>query len=136
MVDLGCGRGRVLSTWLRTLPDQQVVGVELDPKLAQGTAKRFARHTRCRVVQGDAVTMLPADGTLLFMFNPFDRGTVERLRDTLEAQPPSDPPLRILYSNPRHAHVFEGRSGWAVNRVQLGGGRLVPHHDLAMIDQS
>ena len=135
LVDVGCGRGRVLSTWLRTLPDHQVVGIELDPKLAKGTARRFARHSRCRVIEGDAVAMLPPDGTLLFMFNPFNRATVARLRGALEARPPSQPPLRILYSNPRHVDLFEGRAGWAVERVGLGGGRLVPHHDLAVIDQ-
>lgn len=135
LVDIGCGRGRVLSTWLRSFPGHAVVGIELDPRLAAGTAKRFARHHRCRVIAGDAVDALPDDGTLLFMFNPFDRETVLRLRDVLEARPRSEPPLRILYSNPRHADLFDDRAGWTVERIGLGGGRLVPHHDLAVIDQ-
>lgn len=135
LVDLGCGRGRVLSTWLRAFPGHQIFGVELDPKLAERTRERFAGRSACRVIEGDAVTSLPPEGTLFYMFNPFDRATVERLRDALEATTPSEPPVRILYSNPRHADLFEQRSGWCVDRVELGGGRLVPHHDLAVIDQ-
>lgn len=135
LVDLGCGRGRVLSTWLRAFPGRRAIGVEIDPKLAARTGRRFADSADCLVVQGDAVTALPPEGTLLYMFNPFDRPTVERLRDALEARAPSNPPLRILYSNPRHADLFEGRPGWVVAQFRLGGGRLVPHHDLVVIDE-
>jgi SAM-dependent methyltransferase len=135
LVDLGCGRGRVLSTWLRAYPGRRIIGVEIDPKLASRTGRRFAGRADCLVVQGDAVTALPPEGTLFYMFNPFDRPTVERLRDALEARAPSDPPLRILYSNPRHADLFERRPGWTVAWFRLGGGHLVPHHDLVVIDQ-
>lgn len=135
LVDLGCGRGRVLSSWLRAYPGRRIIGVEIDPKLAARTRRRFADRPDCVVVEGDAVTALPPDGTLLYMFNPFDRPTVEWLRDALEGRPPSDPPLRILYSNPRHADLFEGRPGWTVAQFRLGGGHLVPHHDLVVIDQ-
>lgn len=135
LVDIGCGRGRVLAAWLRFHPAHDVVGIEVDRDLAAGTARRFRDEPRCRVIAGDAVVLLPADATLLFMFNPFARDTVERLCAQLAERPVTDPPLRILYSNPNHLAVFERSPAWRIERVRLGGGRLIPHHDLAVVDR-
>lgn len=136
VVDVGCGRGRVLAHLLRHHPGHRVVGIEIDRDLAATTARRLRRSPGCEVIAGDAVAALPGDATLLFLFNPFGREDVDRLRVALEARPVSDPPQRLLYSNPRHVDVFAASAAWRVERRSLGGGRLVPFHDLAVIDRT
>ena len=135
IVDVGCGRGRVLAHLLRYYPDHQVIGIEIDQGLAATTARRFRGEARCEVIAGDAVSVLPTDATLMFLFNPFGEDDIERLRATLEARPPTAPPQRLLYSNPRHLDGFDSSDAWSVRRKTLGGGRLVPFHDLAVVDR-
>jgi len=136
LVDLGCGRGRVLAYWARSFPDHRCVGIELDAALAASTQRRLGRRPNCTVIAGDAVDALPSDASLLFLFNPFGAPDVERLRTALEQRPQRKPPLRILYSNPRHLEGFEVSDRWTVEIVSLGGGSTVPYHDLAVIDRT
>ncbi|QYG94254.1 methyltransferase domain-containing protein [Iamia sp. SCSIO 61187] len=135
IIDVGCGRGRVLAHLLRNHPGHRVVGIEIDHELAATTARRFADEALCEVIAGDAVAVLPDDATLLFLFNPFGEADIERLRVALEARPATQPPQRLLYSNPRHLGGFESSDAWTVRMNTLGGGRLVPFHDLAVIDR-
>lgn len=126
LVDIGCGRGRVLAVLLRTHPAHTVVGIEVDAELASAAARRFRNEPRCRVIAGDAISLLPDEATLLFLFNPFGRAAVERLRDQLEQRPPSRPPLRILYSNPHHLEAFEHASHRAHRAHRAGRGPTGP----------
>lgn len=135
LVDMGCGRGRVLSHWLQHHPGHPVFGIELDTALAASTAARFAKFDGCQIIQGDAVSRLPSDATLLFLFNPFDRETVDRLRVELESRPMTDPPTRLLYSNPVHVEVFADSDVWSIEQRELGGGSVVPFHAVAVIDR-
>ncbi|MGH2719418.1 MAG: class I SAM-dependent methyltransferase [Actinomycetota bacterium] len=136
LIDVGCGRGRVLATWLDYYPDHRIVGIELNPDVAAATQQRFASHPQLSVVCGDAVTVCPPEATLLFLFNPFDRATMTRLRDELTARPPTIPPMRVLYTNAKDADLFEESMGWRTTRVPIGSSRVVPHHDLVVIDRA
>ena len=40
-----------------------------------------------------------------------------------------------MFFKPTPGDLFEGRPGWTVAQFRLGGGHLVPHHDLVVIDQ-
>jgi SAM-dependent methyltransferase len=134
LVDVGCGRGRVLAYWERAFPGTRRVGIELDPRLASATARTFA-GPRCQVIAGDALNVLPDDATFIFMFNPFGADQVEALRLQLETRPPKQPTLRIVYLNPKHLRGFEEGSSWTVTRMRGRGSRQLPHHDYALIDR-
>jgi hypothetical protein len=135
LVDVGCGRGRVLAKWLRRYPGHQVIGIELNEQRAAKTRRRFRREARCTVISGDAIASLPENATLLFLFNPFDRDGSLRMRDALANRPPVQPPLRLLYTNPEFVDQFENNPDWITERVPIGSSELVPHHDLVVIDR-
>lgn len=135
LVDLGCGRGRVLAHWLRAFPNHRVVGIEWDPSLAARTSSAFRGEPRCAVIAGDAVKVLPPDATLLYLFDLLGKEDMAQLRSELEVRPLSDPPQRIVYCNPRHVNVFESSGGWRVERINVGGGDIVPLPDVVVIDR-
>lgn len=135
LVDVGSGRGRVLAYWERAFPEMHRVGIELDPQMAASAARRFA-SSGCHVIAGDAVLVMPDDATFIFMFNPFGADQVEAMRLRLETRPPQQPPLRIVYLNPKHLGGFEESSSWAVTRLTGRGNRRLPHHDYAVIDRT
>jgi len=44
LVDVGCGKGRVINWWLSRGLRNRIVGIELEPEVASATAKRLARY--------------------------------------------------------------------------------------------
>jgi len=46
LVDVGCGKGRVLNWWLRFYPHHRIVGIELDGEVAEKTRHRLRRHSQ------------------------------------------------------------------------------------------
>lgn len=136
LVDVGCGRGRVLDHWLRHFPEHRIVGIELDPVVAAETAHRLRRHAHCTVLSGDALELLPTDGTLFYLYNPFGAAEVANLRSRLAALPRTSRPLSVLYHHPKHLEAFAERPAWRIEHVALGGNRLAPFDDLAVITRA
>lgn len=136
LVDIGCGRGRVLAHWSSHYPEHRMVGIEIDPHAAARAGAHMSRHPNCTVVCGDAVDLLPEDGSLFYLYNPFGFDTLDRLRLRIEALPRGSRRLVLLYHNPKHVAVFEGIPAWTVEHHRLGGSRLAPFSDLAVITRT
>ena len=113
-----------------------MVGIEIDPHAAARAGAHMSRHPNCTVVCGDAVDLLPEDGSLFYLYNPFGFDTLDRLRLRIEALPRGSRRLVLLYHNPKHVAVFEGIPAWTVERHRLGGSRLAPFSDLAVITRT
>ncbi len=100
VVDVGCGKGRVLNWLLRNHPGTAVVGIELDPEIAARTRRRLRRHDAVLVIAGDAASELPAAASVCYLFNPFDESVVARFAETLVRLEPladgSGPADRLL----------------------------------------
>jgi SAM-dependent methyltransferase len=120
LVDVGCGKGRVLNFWLGTHPRNRVVGLELVEPVAERTARRLRRHATARLVGGDAVQHLPADGTLFYLYNPFGADTVAAFAARLLQRNADPARVRIVYLNPRHLSVFEDDPRWRVEILETG----------------
>ncbi len=126
LVDLGCGKGRVLNWWLSRGWRNRMVGVELDQRVAERARARLRRFPNVQIIAGDAVEQLPDDGTVFYMFNPFDARVMTRLRDKLERVQSPDRRLIIIYYNCVHIDVFERSPHWLVERIALPDPRLHP----------
>jgi SAM-dependent methyltransferase len=87
IVDVGCGKGRALNWFLDRYPENRIKGIELDPEICRKTARRLRRRANVTVLCGDAPTLLPADGTIFYLFNPFDGEVMSRLAAALLALP-------------------------------------------------
>lgn len=114
IVDVGCGKGRALAFFAqRTKGRNRIVGLELDPEVAEGTRRRLRRLSSVEVVTGDAVANFPADATLVYLCNPFDEPIVERFAARLLRGDVALDRLRIVYFNSAYADVFRA-AGFSV----------------------
>jgi SAM-dependent methyltransferase len=109
-VDVGAGKGRAVLL-AAELPFRKVIGVELNPHLAQIAQhnverwRRVARsknEKRIRVIQADALEFRwPRTPLLVYIYNPFDCFLVAQLADKLAAAARAGSPLvDLLYMNP------------------------------------
>ncbi len=83
IVDVGCGKGRALNWFLDRYPSNRITGIELDPEICAKTARRLRREENVTVLCGDAPTLLPADGTIFYLYNPFDGTVMSRFATAL-----------------------------------------------------
>ena len=119
-VDLGCGKGRAVMM-ATCFPFVEVVGVELNPKLASVAKKNLPTwrqggscNAPVRICCEEATEFeFPAGPCLLYLFNPFAQPVVERLLDGL-TETFGDRPglLDIVYFNPEAAEAFESCGGF------------------------
>jgi SAM-dependent methyltransferase len=125
--ELGCGKGRVLAVMSR-LPFARLVGIELDPRLAQTARENSTRlrgqHAPIDVVCGNVLEAALDDGTFFFLFNPFGRQTtgdvVNRLRDSVARRPRR---VFVAYHNAAYASLFD-EAGFLerIHRFRTPGG--------------
>ena len=80
LVDVGCGKGRVINWWLDQGLRNRMVGLEIDPAVASATARRLSAFGNVMIIHDDATTGVPDDATLLYMYNPFDRAAHDALQ--------------------------------------------------------
>ena len=120
LVDVGCGRGRVLNWWLDHGVRVPIVGIEIDAEIAHQTRRRLASASNVTILTGDAVDLLPPNGTLVYLYNPFDQRTMRRFEARLSARGRVSDRLRIVYYNALHADVFRWSGRWTVTPMHAG----------------
>jgi hypothetical protein len=116
LVDVGCGKGRVINFWLGRRLCNRIIGIELDEEIARVTRNRLARYSNVEIMTGDATQSLPEDGTFFFLFNPFDadvmRRFLERLKQLRE--------VRVIYWYCLHVGVVKNDPFWSVEELRTG----------------
>lgn len=138
LVDVGCGKGRVINYWLSQGYQNKIIGLELDPAVAAQTAWQFARWEKVKIVAGDALANLPSEGTVFYFYNPFEWDKVVEFEERLAAMA-GDKAITVIYYNPKSLSVFANRS-WDVQLIDfeqdLGverWGRINKYHQLAIL---
>lgn len=138
LVDVGCGKGRVINYWLSQGYTNKIYGLELDPLVAMETALQFAGWSNVIILPGDAVLNLPEEGTIFYFYNPFAPEKVAMFEKRI-AEIVRRHQVTIVYYNPKSLHVFENGK-WHIQLIDfeedLGikrWGRLNKYHDLAII---
>ena len=138
LVDVGCGKGRVINFWLSRHLTNKIYGLELDKRIARKTAKQFAKYHNVTIKCGDAINNLPSNGTVFYFYNPFSAERVAEFEAKL-AEMFQDKQITIIYYNPKSIHVFMN-GNWKVRYINferdLGikrWGRINKFHDLAII---
>ncbi len=134
LVDVGCGAGRVINHWLRSGVGSHIYGLEIDERMGAITKFRLRRRQNVSIVIGDAISNLPADGTVFFLFNPFDESTTRRFATAvLEPAHAADRCVRVVYLNCKHLAVFEDHPEFEIEMVQRGPGAPATLQALAVI---
>jgi SAM-dependent methyltransferase len=119
IVDVGCGKGRVINWVLRHHPRSQVYGIEIDPDLCLRTTKRLRRFRNARILCGDAVELLPPEGTIFYLYNPFGEDVMRRFIAAFLAHPSPDRKRRIVYHNSVFLKLFEADPRFKVHVVPI-----------------
>jgi SAM-dependent methyltransferase len=133
LVDVGCGRGRVINWWLYKGYRNRMVGLEMDVTTAENARKRLRRCKNVTVVTGNAVENLPPEGTIFYLFNPFDAPVVAAFKERIKQVVPDPKQITILYSNCRHVDVFQDDPDWNVELIIDQRPIAAPMQDLAVI---
>jgi hypothetical protein len=132
LVDVGCGKGRVINWWLGQGLRNPMIGIELDPEIAAQTRRRLRRHPNVTIMAGNAVDCLPHHGTLFYLYNPFNADVMRQFRDRLlEVATHHD--VRILYYRCVHVDVFTEDPRWQVELFDVGGDPALPFDRCAEI---
>lgn len=118
LVDLGCGKGRVINWWLSRGPSR-IVGLEIEEDLAHEARERLRRYPNVTILAGNAIENLPVDATIFWLFNPFTvgasgRALMEELSTRLLAMYGTGSALKIVLYRPRHIEVFQDSPRWDV----------------------
>lgn len=126
-VDIGCGKGRVVSCACRRAL-RKVVGVEVNEVLLQQAIANVARVRNGKSpFEGQAVlaeTYDYSDATAIYLYNPFDRPIMEqvfaRIGESYRRQPRR---LRVAYANCLHEDCLR-QTGWLVKREEWSASRF------------
>jgi SAM-dependent methyltransferase len=128
IVDIGCGKGRALNWFLSHYPDHRIYGIELDPDVCARTKRRLRRFSNVTVLCGDAADLMPAEGTLFYLFNPFGADAMQRCIDALKRTNTSTTERTIVYYNCKWVDCYLPDPQFDVTLIDLPG-----HHRAAII---
>jgi hypothetical protein len=120
LVDVGSGKGRVLNWWLSRGYRNRMIGIELNPQVAEACRKRLRKHKNVTVITGEVCASIPEDGTLFYLFNPFSPEAMARFRNRLFELFGSQGSILVLYYNPLFVDVFATDPNWSVEVLDLG----------------
>lgn len=118
LVDVGCGKGRVINWWLSLGLRNRMVGIELDPDVASATNERLRRFGNVAIVNEDATTWMPDDATVAYMYSPFNAAVMRRFKAHLEERF-AERGITVLYWNPEFVDVFQDDPRWSTYLVEL-----------------
>lgn len=111
-VDVGCGEGRVLTYLsLRRFPGK-LIGVELDPDVAEEARQRTADCPNMEIRCGNILEAhdLVKEATIYYLFNPFNGRIFSKFVSMLEKE--CTHPIRLVYLFDYYGPYLEGRPGW------------------------
>lgn len=114
LVDIGSGKGRVINWWLSRGLRNSIFGIELDKRVASAAQRRLRRYTNVKIICGDAISKLPANGTIFYIYNPFSRPWVTALKDALAPIFARGGSRILFYYNCIHVCAFKEDPAWKV----------------------
>jgi Methyltransferase domain len=118
LVDVGCGKGRVINWWLSQGLRNRIIGIELDAEVASAAARRLRRFANVSIVNEDATAWLPDDATLAYLYSPFGAKVMGRFKDHV-AERFARSGITLLYWNPQFVDVFFADRRFTTHLVDL-----------------
>lgn len=107
LIDVGCGKGRVLNYWIYKYPCNKVYGVEIDPDISAQTSDRLKKFNNCAIISGSVLDKFPVAGTIFYLFNPFNEEVLRGFSAALKEAVTDGRCRTIVYVNCRHLNVFD-----------------------------
>lgn len=117
LLDVGCGKGRVLAHFVRQGYPGRATGVELDPELAEVAAGWTSRYDNLNVVNASVLDLELDRYTDFYLFNPFSQGVLQAFIKSVEEKL-AHPATVIHMSDNGDTWNYIGRAGWT--QLDLG----------------
>lgn len=124
LLDVGCGKGRVLAHFVRQRYPGRATGIELDPELAEAAARWVGRYDSLSIISGSVLDIDLDRYTHFYLFNPFSPGVLQAFIESLEAQLTHAATIVHMSDNGDTWH-YVGRSGW----TELTSGSIQYGHN-------
>ena len=122
LVDVGCGKGRIVNWWLAQGLKNKIIGVEIDPVVASQTKRRLIKYKNVQIVAGNILDVLPPEGTICYLYNPFSQDVIRGFKDSLAKHGARNVRL-IYYFSAFHdsvlAEVFRNDPRWTIRPISL-----------------
>jgi SAM-dependent methyltransferase len=112
LVDLGCGKGRVLIVAAKKFSFRQIIGVEISPELARIASKNTSQFANTSIVTGDAAAYeLPNQPCVIYLANPFEASVMEVVTRNIERRVARDrSPVYVVYLVPQFRDLLDRAS--------------------------
>lgn len=120
LVDVGCGKGRVLNWWLSKKLKNKLIGIEVDPAVAEFTRKRLKAYSQVEIRMGEGQHRHMLNGGTVFYLNHSFREPLVRVFEQSLAEMIADDPslsIRLVYHNSVYLHVFEENPLWCIEHL-------------------
>ena len=134
VVDVGCGNARLFNFLLSKGHKNKMIGVEINEAVASKTSKRLEKYSnQVDILVGDVCGKeFPENGTIFYLFNPFNRALVEKFANQVLTYRGSIGsclfrPI-IIYHNACHLDVFEDNKIYKIDNLGV-----MNHHETVVI---
>lgn len=111
IVDVGCGKGRVLLWLINNGYRNKLIGIELNQMVAAETRKKLVEYKNAAIISGNILSNIPPDATLFYLYHPFNRNSMCDFKRQLMLEKKK---VTLIYSNSVHIDVFRDDSHWNV----------------------
>ena len=115
-LDVGCGEGRVLTYLYLRGYRNKMIGIELDPDIADTAKARTSKCANIEVVCDNILNRadLIKNATAVYLYNPFDETVLAPFIQMIEEH--CDHKLTVYYMNDVHRKLLDKRENWYVAR--------------------
>ncbi|OGT46221.1 MAG: hypothetical protein A3E82_03165 [Gammaproteobacteria bacterium RIFCSPHIGHO2_12_FULL_38_11] len=130
IIDLGCGKGRVINWFLNKNIKNKILGIEVYPEIADFTRNRLKKYKQVEILTGcvgENINLIK-QGTIFYLYHPFRERLMKNFSDQVLALINSKVyhdklrPL-IVYHNSCYLHIFEKDPRWKTQKL----GRIGEH---------
>lgn len=108
LVDVGCGKGRVIFWWLYKGFKNKLIGVEVNEIVAKEANEKLKKHRNVEIISGSIENHVPTDATIFYLFNPFNATHMESLKNTILTSIKHT--VTIVYYNCYYVNTFQDDS--------------------------
>lgn len=115
-VDVGCAWGRLIGYLRNHTNINKFIGVELNEKVARQASKIFNNDKNITIINGNILFNIPKEGTIFYLFNPFDASVLDAFLNEVEKIIDHD--IRVLYLYPEYKDVFRNRKFWYLSSIK------------------
>ena len=120
LIDVGCGKGRVIIYWLSLGLKNQLIGIELDKDVADNTRTQFKKFKNVEIVCGDVNEIFDGGRVgkreIYYLYNPFNEQVMKLFEENL-SRLSRDRSITVIYHRCEYIEVIIGTGRWKIERV-------------------